>query len=75
MQANQKKVKLIILSAIALVVILFVSCIALSISIIATKNKIEKQNAEIEKLNNQIEYFKQLENTEHPDFNLTTEEE
>lgn len=74
MQANPKKVKLIIFSAIALVVTLFVCCIALLISIAATKSKIEKQNAEIEKLNNQIEYYKQLEEIEQPDFNLTEEE-
>ena len=74
MQANPKKVKLIIFSAIALVVTLFVCCTALLISIAATKNKIEKQNAEIEKLNNQIEYYNQLEDVEQPDFNLTEEE-
>lgn len=73
MQANPKKVKLIIFTAIALAIILTVSCIALLVSITATKNKIEKQNAEIEKLNNQIEYYKQLENAEQPDYNLEEE--
>ena len=73
MQANPKKVKLIIFSAIALVAILIVSCTALLISISATKNKIKKQNAEIEKLNNQIEYYKQLEDADQPDYNLEEE--
>ena len=74
MQANQKKVKLIIFSAIMLIAILIISCVALLISITATKNKIERQNVEIEKLNNQIEYYKQLEERDQPDFNLTEEE-
>ena len=73
MQANPKKVKLIIFTAIALAIILTVSCIALLVSIAATKNKIKKQNAEIEKLNNQIEYYKKLENAEQPDYNLEEE--
>lgn len=73
MQANPKKVKLIIFTAIALAIILTVSCIALLVSIAATQNKIKKQNAEIEKLNNQIEYYKQLENAEQPDYNLEEE--
>ena len=74
MQANPKKVKLIIFLAITLVAILLVSCIALAISIFNTNNKIKKQQEEIEKLNNQIEYYRQLENQENPDFNFSTED-
>ena len=74
MQANPKKVKLIIFLAITLVAILLVSCIALTISIFNTNNKIKKQKEEIEKLNNQIEYYRQLENQENPDFNFSTED-
>lgn len=73
MQTNPRKVKLIIFSAIALIAILVVSCIALLISISSTQNKIKKQNAEIEKLNNQIEYYKQLEDADKPDYNLEEE--
>lgn len=74
MQPNPKKVKLIIFLAITLVAILLVSCIALTISIFNTNNKIKKQKEEIEKLNNQIEYYHQLENQENPDFNFSTED-
>ena len=74
MQANPKKVKLIIFLAITLVAILFISCIALAISIFSTKNKINEQKKEIEKLNNQIEYYRQLENQENPDINFSTED-
>ena len=74
MQANPKKVKLIIFLAITLVAILLVSCIALTISIFNTNNKIKKQKEEIEKLNNQIEYYRQLENQESPDINFSTED-
>jgi len=74
MQANPKKVKLIIFLAITLVAILLISCIALAISIFNTNNKIKNQKEEIEKLNNQIEYYRQLENQPNPDFNFSTEE-
>ena len=74
MQANPKKVKLIIFLAITLVAILLVSCIALAVSIFTTKNKINEQQKEIEKLNNQIEYYRQLENQQNPDINFSTEE-
>ena len=74
MQANPKKVKLIIFSAIALVAILLISCIALLISISTTKSKLEQQQNEIEKLNNQIKYYEQLENQPTPDYNFSTEE-
>lgn len=74
MQANPKKVKLIIFLAITLVAILLVSCVALAVSIFTTNNKIKKQQEEIEKLNNQIKYYHQLENQDNPDFNFSTEE-
>ena len=74
MQANPKKVKLIIFSAIALIVILLVSCVALLISISSTKSKLNEQQAEIEKLNNQIKYYEQLENQPTPDYNFSTED-
>ena len=74
MQANPKKVKLIIFLAITLVAILLISCIALAVSIFTTNNKIKKQQEEIEKLNNQIEYYRQLENQHNPDINFSTEE-
>ena len=74
MQANPKKVKLIIFLAITLVAILLISCIALAISIFNTNNKIKNQKEEIEKLNNQIEYYHQLENQDNPDINFSTEE-
>ena len=72
MQANLKKVKLIIFLAIMIIVILFVSCIALTISIFSTKNKINEQQKEIEKLNNQIEYYRQLDEQPNPDINFST---
>jgi len=74
MQANPKKVKLIIFLAITFVAILLTSCIALAISIFNTNNKIKNQKEEIEKLNNQIEYYHQLENQDNPDINFSTEE-
>ena len=74
MQANPKKVRLIIFSAIALIVILLVSCVALLISISNTKSKLNQQQSEIEKLNNQIKYYEQLENQPTPDYNFSTED-
>ena len=71
MQANPRKVKLIIFLAITLIVILFASSIGLLISIFKTQNKIEQQEKEIDKLNNQIEYYKQLENQPAPDFSFS----
>jgi len=74
MQANPKKVKLIIFLAITFIAILLTSCIALAISIFTTNNKIKQQQEEIEKLNNQIEYYHQLENQANPDLNFSTED-
>ena len=74
MQVNPKKVKLIIFSAIALFAVLFISCVALLISISTTKTKLKNQQSEIEKLNNQIKYYEQLENQPNPDYNFSIEE-
>ena len=75
MQMSPKKFKLIICSAILLIVALVAASISLLISINSIKNEIEKQNAEIEKLNNQIKYYEQIENIEQPDNNIIPGEE
>ena len=74
MQANPKKVKLIIFLAITLVVVLLVSCIALLVSVSSKKQQIAQQQTEIVKLENQIKYYNQQDNTQTPDNNIVTEE-
>lgn len=74
MKSNQSKIKLFIFLAITFILFLLVSSVALLVSISATQKTIKQQKAEIEKLENQIEYYKQLENQESPDYEITEEE-
>lgn len=59
MPANPKKVKLVLFSAIALAVILFVCSIALIITINIKQQEIAKQKAEIIELENKLKNHKE----------------
>ena len=54
MNANPKKVKLVLFSAIALAVVLFVCSIALTVLINIKQQQIDKQNIEITELENKL---------------------
>lgn len=57
MNTNPNKAKLIILSAILIVVVLFVSIIATLVGVYQNDQKLAKQQAEIEKMENQKKYY------------------
>lgn len=59
MQANQKKVKFVLFSAIALAVVLFICSIALTITIQIKRQEIAKQKAEILELENKLKNHKE----------------
>ena len=76
MQQKQRKIKLIIFSAILLVIVLFVSSICLTISINEKQKQIKKQQTEIDKLNNILNYYEQNEeNPKQPSNGVIIEED
>lgn len=60
MNTNPKKVKLIIFTAIAIVVLLLVCITASLVSITINNSKLDEQKAEIEKLENEKTYYEYL---------------
>ena len=73
MQANPKKVKLVLFLAIALAVVLFVCSICLIVNINIKQKQILNQQTEITKLNNQLNYYQNQKDLSD-DSNITVEE-
>ncbi|MBE7076345.1 MAG: hypothetical protein E7374_00425 [Clostridiales bacterium] len=76
MNAQAKKVKLIIIGAISLIALLLFTCIFQLIGIARKKEKIERQEKEIEKLEKELEFYSNLENdSKSPDIEIEIEGE
>ncbi len=65
MNTNPKKVKLIIFSAILLVVVLLVAIVSSLISIAANNKNLANQQSEIERLENEKAYYEYLKNLDN----------